>query len=274
MATKKKARKKAVAKVPVTAPQGDRKVAFAGAQRILVKPQTPKEQHERDLIMLVSRALEIHPFGINLLGGLPYTNNMGRKDKMAQYESKAQFEYQWVQRALTDADKAICEARIVVGNKALCGWVVGECSPMTIKMKPLQGYQNHMAQTRAENRAFEAAFGARMRFDLFEGIQRVLSLGATTEAIAAKALSAGTTSAEEAVDGVSSQTYMQQPAQNTTAVTPEDMQRVRAIIKSTGSIQALIDIDEKVQGSKRYTKAQKIEIRKLTTERGHEIDGK
>ncbi len=57
-----------------------------------------------------------------------------------------------------------------------------------------------------------------------------------------------------------------------TSVNESDMAKIRAIIKSTGSIDALIQIDDKVQGSKIYTKAQKDEIKKLTTDRGHELD--
>lgn len=57
-----------------------------------------------------------------------------------------------------------------------------------------------------------------------------------------------------------------------TKITDEDMAKVRAIINATGSIDALIQIDNKVQGSPLYTKSQKDEVKKLTAQRGHQLD--
>ena len=174
---------------------------WAGAQSLMNKPTTQKEATERKLIVLVSKALGINPLGVNVLGSLPYTNNQGRKEKLSEYAPGAMFEYNWVQRALDDEQKAICEARIVdKDGKNLCNFVVGECSRATIKMTTLLGYSNHLAQTRAENRAFEAAFGARFRKELFEGIARELKVGLTTPRLAEAAQAAGNTSAEEAVN--------------------------------------------------------------------------
>lgn len=174
---------------------------FGGASSLMSKPTNDKEVVERKLIVLTAKALGINPFGVNILGSLPYTNNIGRKEKLEEYSSGARFEYRWVQRALDDTMKAICEARVVdAEGKALCDFVTGECSPKTIKMGPLQGYQNHMAQTRAENRAFEAAFGARFRQDLFKGIERELKAGKVSNEMADAALTAAKTSYEEASD--------------------------------------------------------------------------
>lgn len=57
-----------------------------------------------------------------------------------------------------------------------------------------------------------------------------------------------------------------------TSVSESDMQKIRGIIKATSSIDALIQIDEKVKGSPIYTKEQKDEIHKLTSQRGNELD--
>ena len=179
---------------------------FAGANSLLNKPTNPKEVQERQMIVLVSRALKISPMGVTLLGGFPYVNNQGRKEKLDEYNKSSQFRYEWVHVAVDDAEKAICKAKVVAFDQEskqffdLCDWVIGECSPVSMKMGTLKGYQNHMAQTRAENRAFEAAFGVRFRKDLFGGIDKELNHGKVDEEIAQKALNAANTSAEEAID--------------------------------------------------------------------------
>ena len=174
---------------------------FAGAGQLMKKPTSQADVQERQLIVLVSKALKISPMGINILGNLPYVNNQGRKEKLEQYKPGAQFRYEWVHIAVDDLEKAICKAKVIDGKgKELCDFVIGECSPASMKMGTLKGYQNHMAQTRAENRAFEAAFGAKFRTDLYSGIDRELNAGKIDADLAQKALNAGKTSAEEAVE--------------------------------------------------------------------------
>lgn len=181
--------------------ESGKKLVWAGAQALMTKPVSQKEQQERNLVLFTAKALEINPFGVNILGNLPYTNNIGRKEKMAQYDKNTRFEYDRVKVSENDDDKAVCLARIVTIRKNkeiyLTGWVAGECSPATTKMKTLRGYQNHIAQTRAENRAFEAAFGNQMRKELFTNIQKNLARGEATPEVAKRALVAGGPSAEE-----------------------------------------------------------------------------
>ena len=173
---------------------------FAGAATLMVKPNSQKEIVERKMIVLVAKALKINPMSVVIFANLPYVDNKGRKEKMASYCAGAQFRYEWVHIAADDVEKAICKAKIIDGKgKDLCDWVIGECSPATMKMGTLKGYQNHMAQTRAENRAFEAAFGTKFRSELYSGIERELNTGKVDAEVAQKALNAGNTSAEEAV---------------------------------------------------------------------------
>lgn len=229
-------------------------LVFAGAQRLMSKPKDPKEKAERGIIVMVAEAIGISPFGVNILGNLPYTNNIGRKEKMEQYAKGAQFEYRWVKRSEDDTDKAICECRVLVANKPLCGWVVGECSPKTIKMGPLQGYQNHMAQTRAENRAFEAAFGNKFRLELFHNVQTMLSKGHVDVTDASRALNAGGQSAEE-------MTMVSKQKSDATGDDVFDMaqQAIRGA-KTTTSLMAIL---ERVNESKKLSKVQKAELEKL-----------
>lgn len=56
-----------------------------------------------------------------------------------------------------------------------------------------------------------------------------------------------------------------------TSVTEDDMKRIRAIIKSTGAVDALINIDEKIQASPLYTKVQKEELKRLISNRVDEL---
>lgn len=182
--------------------ESQKNLIFAGVQSLLKKPTNQKEVIERKLVLAVSKSLEISPISVVIMGNLPYIDNKGRKELLSKYlKSGYKFEYRWPKRSENDTDKAICEARIVdsKGNP-LTDFVVGECSPATIKMRTLNGYQNHIAQTRAENRAFEVLFGDRMRKELYEGLSKLVKNKEITEEEAAASLSAGYTSAEEAVD--------------------------------------------------------------------------
>lgn len=180
-----------------------RALVFTGATELM--GVDPKKMTQADVVahklrVLVAKAVAISPLHVTILGNQPYIDNRGRKEKLATYAPGAQFEYDYVQIAKDDDEKAIVRARLVnAKGKALCGWVIGECSTKTMGMSTLKGYQNHMAQTRAENRAFEAAFGQKLRNDLFAGVARELGAGNMDSEIAEKALNAGNTSAEEAV---------------------------------------------------------------------------
>jgi len=177
----------------------ERGLIFAGASRLLTQPRTPKENYERKLILAVSKALGISPLSVVILGSLPYIDNKGRKEKLGKYAPGTKFEYNWVRRSESDIDKAVCEARITKNGKPVSGmpWVVGECSPGSTKMSTLRGYQNHIAQTRAENRAFEYLYGLKLRDELLIGIQRMMDSKEIDHDTATKALAASTMSAEE-----------------------------------------------------------------------------
>jgi hypothetical protein len=232
---------------------------WAGASHLMMKPTSPKEVTERKLIVLVSKALGVNPIGVNILGNLPYANNLARKEKLEEYSPGARFQYNWVQRALDDEQKAVCEAKIVDnGGKDLSNFVVGECSPATTKMSTLRGYQNHMAQTRAENRAFEAAFGVRFRKELFEGIARELNAGSTTPQLAEAAQVAANTSAEEAVDLRGSAEKEKGNASY--------MRALSAIAKMSNK-ENLETSRKQVETTKAYTKEQKQQITRLINAR-------
>lgn len=231
-------------------------LSFAGASTLIGSPQTQKEVNERKVIVLAAKALAISPFGVNILGSLPYINNKGLKEKMSAYASEAFVEYDWVQYAKDDTEKAICKARVVKGSKPLCGWVVGECSPKTIKMGTLAGYQNHLAQTRAENRAMEAAFGTRIRKELFENIARLLGNKETDESTANKVMTAANTTAEEAV-----QMHADRPAPADTYA-----KAVNAVMQEKNP-EKLAEFRKKIEGSKIYTAEQKAQLVGFITDR-------
>src|SRR3990167_1899776 len=173
-------------------------LVFAGASRLMKSPTNSKENNERKMILTVAKAINISPLSFVIMGNLPYVDNKGRKEKLEAYSAGSKFEYNWVRRSEDDTDKAICEARIVTkSNKALTPWIAGECSPASIKMSTLKGYQNHMAQTRAENRAFEYLYGIKLRNELIVGIQKMMTSGEVDPQIGQKSLSAGGRSAEE-----------------------------------------------------------------------------
>lgn len=175
----------------------EKKLLWAGAQRLMTKPTTQQADRERKIILMTARVLNVSPFGVNILGGQPYINQLGLKEKAMQYDTNAQFKYEWVKVSQDDTDKAICKCKIVSKGKELTDWVVGECSPSSMKMGTLKGYQNHMAQTRARNRAIQEAFGIKIHEEMMQNIEKLYQQKAMTEKQAEKVGSALTTSIEE-----------------------------------------------------------------------------
>ena len=236
---------------------------FAGASKLLgvdPKKMTPSDIVTHKARALVGTALNIPINTVVILGSQPYVDNHGRKWKLDEWLGKGtwQFEYRWVQYAKNDEEKAIVECRIVKGGKGLCGWAIGECSPKSIKMSTLAGYQNHLAQTRAENRAFEAAFGTRFRSELYEGVAKDRT---HVEAeIVQKALEAGDTSAEESVPQISRRT----PAPDATY-----SKALTAIARAESKEQLLSfkESIEKGRGEKLYNVEQKGQLLRLINER-------
>ena len=191
--TAQRAKTKAVVKKEDT-----KKELWAGATRLMGPPKDQKEALERELIIFAAKAAKISPFGINILGGLPYFNEMGAEEKAEQYSPGCKIQYNWIVRALGDVEKGICEARVVnKKEEPLCDWILGECSPASMKMGTLAGYQNHMAQTRAKNRAIKKTFGLRIHKDMMVEIGKMLDTGKVSELTASKIANASATSAEE-----------------------------------------------------------------------------
>jgi len=190
--TKKKKNKRALVV------KKDKELFWAGAQRLMRKPTNQKEVNERALIQFTAEAAKISPFGINILGNLPYFNEMGSEEKAEQYSSGVKFVYNWIKRSENDQDKAVCECKLVSkAGKDLCDWITGECSPTSMRMRTLAGYQNHLAQTRAKIRAIKKVFGLKIHKDMMREIGKMLEVGKISEEQASKIGSAITTSAEE-----------------------------------------------------------------------------
>jgi len=175
----------------------EKNLMWAGAKAVMGKPTTPKEEVERKWITLTSKVLNISPFGVNILGNLPYINKLGLMQKAKQYSSGVGFRYDWVKTSQDDTDKAVCKCKIVIGPKELTDWVIGECSPSSMKMSTLKGYQNHMAQTRARNRAILEAFGVRIHEEMMENIAKLYIKKEITKEEAIKIGEATKTSVEE-----------------------------------------------------------------------------
>lgn len=271
----KKQNKPAVAKTRKIAKSKKDELVFAGANHFMDKDKlTPAQAMAQKVQVLVSRALNIPVLSVVIMGNMPYVNNHGRKEKMDQYAPGAQFEYDYVQIAKDDTEKAICKARIIdAKGKPLCGWIIGECSPATTRMSTLKGYQNHMAQTRAENRAFEATYGARFRKDLFTGVAEILKkeavgAGTDTEELSTRALQAGRTSAEEAVLDPSFDRSFKDPEmeKRRTAYT-----KALKIIATTRDIKQLERAKGNIATSDLYERPQKNELIKMIDARIQEL---
>lgn len=175
---------------------------WAGAADLMKKSESEQHQKKKEYINAIAKVIGISPMGVNILGGLPYINNLGLKQKsLEQYHPGAMFEYNWVQRSVNDEDKAICEARISVWSEdhfvPQMPWVVGECSPASLKMGTLKGYQNHIAQTRAENRAMKYLDGLQLHREMLENIAKLHEQKAVDPKTAELAIAATGVSAEE-----------------------------------------------------------------------------
>lgn len=160
--------KKAIIKQP-----SEKKLMWLGAQRLMTKASPgSKEEQEQKTIVLASRVLGVSPFGVNILGGMPYINKLGLVQKAKEYEPGIKFVYEWVKVAEDDIQKAIVKAKVIdAKGQELTDWIIGECSPSSMKMSTLKGYQNHMAQTRARNRAILEAFGDRIHVEMMKRIE-------------------------------------------------------------------------------------------------------
>jgi hypothetical protein len=174
------------------------KPTWAGAQALL-SPTTAgtKEDKEKKLVIWTARALGVSPFGVNILSGMPYPNKLGLRQKAEEYHGEIMFEYKWVKVAEDDTQKAICECRMIKNGKPLTDYILGECSPSTIRMGTLKGYQNHMAQTRARNRCIWEIDGSRIHEDLIRGIERLQAEKTINSQTAEKIMKGSQTSAEE-----------------------------------------------------------------------------
>lgn len=169
------------------------------AASFFMEAATPgsKQEKEVKIIRMVSKALSISPLGVNILGLNPYINKLGLDEKARQYAPKVEYKYNWVQIAKDDTEKAICQCKLVVGEKDLCDWVLGECSPASVKMGTLKGYQNHMAQTRARNRAIYETFGSRMHEELLVSVMGMVEQKESSPKDAQRLIGAVSSSAEE-----------------------------------------------------------------------------
>lgn len=173
---------------------------FGGANVLMKRSEKEIDDTQKRYIVAVAKVLNISPLAVTILGGLPYVQNLGKKQLLQQLYKGATFRYNWIKRSETDEDKAICEAKIVKGNKELTDWIAGECSPSSMKMGTLKGYQNHMAQTRAENRAIQNLCEIEIHNKLLKGINAMVSTGKISEGEARNMLTAATASAEEMIN--------------------------------------------------------------------------
>jgi hypothetical protein len=196
MAKNKKTKTPFVSKTQkaITIRKPSTELIFAGANPFA--SENAKTNKERQLISMTAEVFKVSPLGVNILGNLPYINKLGRKQKLAKYEPHAQIKLNWVQRSLTDTDKAVCEAILIRGGKEIPPAITGECSPSTIKMGTLKGYQNHIAETRAINRLIEFHFGVKIHEEMMSEIAKKLQKGDDPETLS-KVAHANQTSAEE-----------------------------------------------------------------------------
>jgi len=165
--THKKTAKKVVKKTRAIATK-NKDLIWAGATTLLNQSQSKEKQ----AVLIASEMLNVSTLGVNILGGLPYINKLGRKQKLELYGNrKEKVIYKWLQVAKDDVEKAICQACIIdEKGKELSAWVIGECSPASFRMSTLKGYQNHMAQTRAHNRVIEEHYGVKIHEEFLESL--------------------------------------------------------------------------------------------------------
>jgi len=176
-----------------------KKFMWLGAQSLMTNGGK-----ERELIITTSQVLRVSPFGVNILGNLPYINKLGLMQKATEYSPGVTFKYNWIRRAEGEDDKAICECKVVnKKGKDITDWVTGECSPSTLSMSTLKGYQNHLAQTRAKNRAINEAFGAKIHEDMMSRLYELTQKGSVKQEQAELIAGSSSTSAEEIEKSIS-----------------------------------------------------------------------
>src|SRR3990167_2285931 len=91
-------------------------LVFAGATHLMgadPSKMRPAEIAAHKARMLVAKALGIPATTVVVMGNVPYVDNHGRKYKLAEYAPMAQFEYDYVQIAKDDNEKAIVKCRTI-----------------------------------------------------------------------------------------------------------------------------------------------------------------
>lgn len=214
---------------------------FGGANVLISKANNDEVNKHKRYIMAVSGVLEISPLAVTILGGLPYIQNLGKKQLLHKFFKKSSFKYNWVKRSENDDDKAICEVKIVEGNKDLTDWIVGECSPASLKMGTLKGYQNHIAQTRAQNRAVQELCGELIHEKLLKGINSLVDKGNVSEKEASVMLNASLASAEEVIEDKTTSEKIEDLKPS------DDAAKLKAIIQGIASINNIKDAEEKLK---------------------------
>lgn len=218
-------------------------LVWAGAKALLKKPENQKEADERRMILLASKVLNVSPFGVNILGNLPYINKLGLTQKANQYQPGVRFIYDWLAWSKDDVEKAVCKCK-VIGDKGveLTDWIIGECSPGTIKMSTLKGYQNHMAQTRAKNRAILEAFGVKIHEEMMSNVAKLAQKEEITEQEAAKIGEVVTTSVEEIQLPLGNQKAPEATKNDKTSIKVVRVEELKGMLKGNNIAEKLADL--------------------------------
>jgi len=223
----------------------DKKLLWSGARRLFEKPVNPKEIKERNLILLTSQVLEVSPFGVNILGSIPYINKLGLAEKVKQYDRSVKFVYNWFKVSENDTDKAVCQCKLVSGNKDLCDWILGESSPATMKMGTLAGYQNHLAQTRSKNRAILEVFGVRIHEEMMINIQKLAQKEGMNKEDVKVLESVGKVSAEEIQNGKIVKEKQEVRVQTSLIPPTKKIEELKAMLKGNTDKEKITDLKKR-----------------------------
>lgn len=246
MKTKNKKTKKTKVKRTLAKKGKARGLIWAGAQQIMVRPTKPQEVYERKMILMASKVLNVSPFGINILGSSIYLNKLALSQKKEQYASNSKAVYLWAKRSQDNTDKAICECKIVdARGKDMCDWITGECSPASMKMGTLAGYQNHMAQTRAKNRAILEVFGVRIHEEMMINIQKLAQKKEVDKEDIKALESVGKVSAEEIQNEKSTRGKQEVTVQTSLIPSTKKIEELKGMLKGNTDKEKVADLKKR-----------------------------
>lgn len=130
------------------------------------------------MILLISRAYNVPPMGVNILGSQPYFNKTGLRYKFDEYKEQgklgdAEIGLRWIKISKSPEEPAIVEAILYKNGQKTHQRVIGEANVRNVSLPAVKNSLNMMAETRAKNRLIREVIEYPMLKELDERLKKL-----------------------------------------------------------------------------------------------------